>query len=351
MNRDRGHVRAGSRRRVGTDAARRSTRRALLIALGASALAPFASFAQQQGKIWRVGCLAYRHVEFVDADYFYGPFTQGIRELGYVEGKNLVIEWRSAEGKAERLPDLAAELVRLKVDVLVIGGTPASLAAQKATTTIPIVMTGVGDPVGSGLVKSLARPGGNRTGLTNMNAELAPKLLEMLHDMVPRVTRVAVLANPSSVSNTLAVKTVQAAAPKLGINIQPVEAGTPQEIANAFSVMTRQKAEALIVLRESLFQQQKNQIMELVAKHRLPSISGYGEYVEAGGLMSYGNNLRENYKRAATYVDKIFKGANPGDLPVEQPTTFEMFINRKTANALGLKIPNSTLVQATKVIE
>ena len=327
------------------------SRRRVVFALGASALAaPFASFAQQR-KVWRVGFLAQGRVEFVDSDYMYGPFTQGMRELGYVVGKNLVIEWRSAEGRAERLPELAAELVRLKVDVLATLGTPAALAAQKATTAIPIVMITVGNPVGSGLVKSLARPGGNSTALSSMSAELAPKLLEMLRSMVPKVTRVAVLVNPANPVNTSWLKNVQAAAQKIGVQIQPVEASTPQEIANGFAAMTRQNAEALIVLLEPLFQQQKNQIVELAAKQRLPSMGAYGEYVEAGGLMSYGQNIRENARHAATYVDKIFKGANPGDLPIEQPTTFEFVVNMKTAKALGIKVPQTILLQATKVIE
>ena len=328
------------------------TRRRLVISLGASALAtPLAVFAQQQGKVWRVGFLALRHVDFVDADYYYGPFTQGMRELAYVVGKNLVIEWRSAEGKSERMPELAAELVRLKVEVLVTAGTPASLAAQKATTEIPIVMINVGDPVGTGLVKSLARPGGKSTAISNMTTDLGPKLLEMLRGMVPKVTRVAVLVNPSNAQQTSWLKNVQAAAQKIGVKIQPVKASTPHEIANGFAEMARQKAAALIVPQDQLFQQQKYQIVELTAKHRLPSTGTYGEYVEAGGLMSYGQNIRENPRRAATYVDKIFKGAKPGDIPVEQPMTFELFINRKTANALGLKISNAILVQATKVIE
>ena len=328
------------------------TRRKLVIALGAGALAsPLSSLAQPATRVWRVGFLAYRHMDFVDSDYVYGPFTQGMRELGYVEGKNLLIEWRSAEGKSERLPELAADLVRLKVDVLAAGGTPAAQAAQKATTTIPIVMISVGDPVGTGLVKSLARPGGNSTGLSNMTADLAPKLLEMLRAMVPKVTRVAVLVNPSNASHALGLKDVQAAAQKFGVKILPIEARTPQEIANGFATMARQNVGALIVSMDAFIMQQKNQIVELAAKQRLPSISGYGDYVEAGGLMSYGQNLRENNKRAAAYIDKIFKGAKPGDLPVEQPMTFELFINRKTANALGLKISNTMLVQATKVIE
>ena len=326
------------------------TRRKIVLALGAGALAPFAVFAQQP-KVWRVGFLSQRHVEFVDADDYYGPFTQGMRELGYVVGKNLVIEWRSAEGKSERLAELAVELVRLKVDVLVTAGTPASVAVQKATTAIPIVMITVGDPVGTGLVKSLARPGGNITGPSTMNTELAPKRLEMLRSMVPKVTRVAVLVNSANAGNAAELRYIQAAAQKVGVKIQSVEASAPQEIANGFAVMARQKAGALIVPRDALFNQQKNQIVELAAKHRLPSIGGYGEYVQAGGLMSFGQNVWEIPRRAATYVDKIFKGANPGDIPVEQPTTFELFINRKTANALGLKIPNAMLVQATKIIE
>ena len=327
------------------------TRRKIVIAIGASTLAPIASFGQPASKVWRVGFLSQRHVDFVDADSRYGPFTQGMRELGYVVGKNLVIEWRSAEGKSERLPELAAELVQLKVDVLATAGTPAAQAAQRATTAIPIVMITVGDPVGTGLVKSLARPGGNSTAISNMTPDLAPKLLEMLRGMVPKVTRVAVLSNPANASNTLGLKNIQAAAQKLGVKIQPVEASTPQEIANGSTVMARQNAGALIVLRDAFFSQQKNQIVELAAKKRLPSIGGYGEYVEAGGLMSYGQNAGENYKRAATYVDKIFKGANPGDIPVEQPTTFELVINRKTAKALGLTIPQSLLISATRIIE
>ena len=329
-----------------------TTRRKLFVALGAGALAaPLAAFAQQQGKIWRVGLLAQRHVDFVDADYIYGPFRQGMRELGYVEGRNLVIEWRSAEGKSERLPELAAQLVRLKLDVLATQGTIPAQAAQKATTTIPIVMVAMGDPVGSGLVKSLARPGGNSTGLSTMTAELGPKLLEMLRVMLPKAARVAVLVNPSNAANRLWLKNVQDAAPKVGIKIEPVEAGTPQQIADAFAVMARQNAEALVVPQEPFFLQQKNQIVELAAKHRLPFIGGDGEYVTAGGLMSYGQNLRAIFRRAATHVDKIFKGANPGELPVEQPTTFELFINLKTAKALGIKVPPSILLQATKVIE
>ena len=328
-----------------------NTRRKLVIALGAGALAPLASLAQAPGKVWRVGFLAQRHLNLVDADSNYGPFTQGMRALGYVVGKNLLIEWRSAEGDASRLPELAAELVRLNVDVLATASTPSALAAQKATSTIPIVMINVADPVGSGLVKSLAQPGGNITGYSSLGVELSPKLLQLLHEMAPRVTRVAVLVNPSDPVTSLHLKDLQRAAQTVGVTIQPLEARTPQEIANAFAVMGRNKAGALLVLRNPLFQQQKSQIVELAAKHRLPSIGGYSEYVEAGGLMSYGPSISENYRRAAIYVDKIFKGAKPGELPVEQPTTFELVINMKTANALGLKVPQAILIQVTKVIE
>ena len=330
----------------------RSTRRKLLIALGAGALvAPFSSFAQQQNKIWRVGFLAPRHVDFLDSDVFYGPFRQGLRELGYVEGKNLVIEWRSAEGNNERLPGLATELVNLKVDVIVTVGTPATSAAQKATTTIPIVVGGTGDPVGSGFVKSLARPGGNITGLSNVSVEISPKLLEMLLTMVPRLSRVAVLVNPANSSHAMVLKSIQSAAQRTSAKILPVEVRTPQEIETAFSVMTKENAGAIIVMRDPLLTQQVRQIAQLAAKHRLPSVGAIREYVDAGGLMCYGPNITDSYRRAATYVDKIFKGAKPGDLPIEQPTKFELFINGKTAKALGLTIPQSLLISADKVIE
>ena len=320
------------------------TRRRLVLALGAGALVsplssftPLAVLAQPAARVWRVGFLVYRHLDFADSDFSYGPFRQGMRELGYVEGKNLVIDWRSAEGKSERLPELAAELVRLKLDVLAVAGTPASLAVQKATATLPIVMINIADPVGFGLIKSLARPGGNITGLSNITSDLGPKRLALLRDFVPKLARVAVLGNPANPAHSAELKEIQAAAQKVGVKVLPVEANTPQDIANGFAVMARENTGALMVLQDSFMIQQRKQIVEFTAKQRLPAIGGNSEYVEAGGLMSYGQNLRENYRRAATYVDKIFKGANPGDIPVEQPTVFEMFINRKTANALGLK--------------
>ena len=328
-----------------------TTRRTLIAAMGASALALFDAFAQTPAKVWRVGFLSQRHVDYVDSDYYYGPFTQGMRELGYVVGKNLVIEWRSAEGDASRLQELAAELVRLKVDILATAGTPPAVAAQNATTAIPIVMIGVGDPVGNGLVKSLARPGGNSTAFSNMAAELGPKLLEISKSLVPNLTRVAVLVNRSNSYFVLLRKNIQAAAQSINIKIHFVEASTPEEITSAFTLMTRQKIGALVVPLDPLFQQQQNQIVELATKHRLPSIAAYDEFVAAGGLISYGQNRRENFRRAAIYVDKIFKGAKPGELPVEQPMRFKMAVNMKTAKALGLKVPQTILIQATKVIE
>ena len=327
-------------------------RRKLVIALGVSALAsPLATFAQQQGKVWRVGVLTQRgRPVFLDSDVL-GAFREGMRELGYVEGKNLVIEWRFAEGRSDLLSVLAAELVQMKVDVIMTSGTPVVRAVQKATNTIPIVMGTVTDPVGSGFVKSLAHPGGNITGLSNIAADISPKLLEMLLDMVPKLSRVAVLVNPANPAHTTVLKNVQAAAQRTGVMVLSFEAQASQEIENAFSQMAHQKAGALIVTRDPFFNPQVRQIAKLAAKHRLPSIAGIREYVESGGLMSYGPNLADYFRRAATYVDKILKGAKPADLPVEQPTKFELIINGKTAKALGLKIPQSLLISADKVIE
>ena len=329
-----------------------NTRRKLLVVLGAGALAaPLSSFAQRQGKVWRVGFLAGRRRPVsLDTD-FYGAFSTGMRDLGYVEGKNVVIEWRFADGQYERLPGLVAELVRLKVDVIVAAGPPVIIAAQKATTTIPIVIvTGI-DPVDAGFVKSLARPGGNITGISNLSGEVSPKHLEMLLTMVPKLSRVAVLVNPANSAHATMLKNVQAAAQKANVKVLPVEARTPQEIETAFSVMTKENAGAIIVGLDGLFIQQRRQIAELAVKNRLPSIATLREYVEDGGLMSYGQNFADQFRHAAVIVDKILKGAKPGDLPVEQSTKFDMVINRKTAKALGLIIPQELLVRADKVIE
>jgi len=319
-----------------------------LLALGA---APLVSHAQQLGKIWRVGFLVpRRRPDSIDSDYL-GAFPRGMRELGYVEGQNLVIEWRFADGESERLPDLAAELVRLKVDVMVSASSQAISALQKATDTIPIVMASSGDPIGSGFIKSLARPGGNITGFSNLTSDIGTKQLELLLLMVPKLSRVAVLVNPVNPSLATFLKHVQAEAQRASVTVLPVEARTAQEIENAFPTMAQGNAQAVIVAVDGLFVQQFRQIAGLAVKNRLPSASSIREYVEAGGLMSYGPNLAEQFRRAATYVDKIFKGAKPGDLPVEQSTKFELLINDKTAKTLGLTIPQSVLFRADRVIE
>jgi len=274
-----------------------------------------------------------------------------MRDLGYVEGKHFVIEARYADGKTERLPDLAAELVRSKVDVIVATGTPLYQALQKATKTIPIVITTSPDPVRDGFAASLARPGGNFTGLSSNNAEAIPKHVELLMTAVPRLSRIAVLRNPDNVGSFPQLKSIQAAAQKTGLQVLPVDARTPDGIERGFSTMAKERAEAVIIPGDTFFLQQVRQIAELALKHRLPSTYVTREYAEAGGFMSYGQNITENFRRAATYVDKILKGAKPGELPIEQPTIFELVINRKTARAIGLTIPQELLLRADRVIE
>lgn len=318
-----------------------------LLALGAT---PLGCFAQQQGKIWRVGYLTLRRrPESIDAD-FAGAFPRGMRELGYVEGKNFVIEWRFADGDAGRLPDLAAELVRLKMDVIVSGSSPAIGALQTATATIPIVMATSGDPVGSGFVKSLARPGGNITGVSGVSFDVGAKQLDLLLGITPKLSRVAVLVNPNNPSLGNFLKNIQSAA-QSRVQVLPVHASTAQEIENAFPAMIRAKADAVIVAADAVFIQDFRKIADLAVMNRIPSSSFAREYAEAGGLMSYGPNLSDQFRRAASYVDKIFKGAKPSDLPVEQNTTFELFINGRTAKALNLTIPQSLLLRADRVIE
>ena len=334
-------------------------RRKLLAALGIGALTvPFGAFAQPAKpaeKIWRVGVLALPNRAAALDPLFSGAFPLGMRDLGYVEGRNLVIEWRFGDNKIESLPGLAAELVQWKPDVLVAIAHSAALASQKATSTIPIVMTTAVDPVAAGLVKSLARPGGNLTGLANLSAELGPKRLEMLLAMTaaatPKPATVAVMMSSAIPANSDAAAIIRNAGQKLGVKVVPFVAGTPQEIDTAFEAMRKQRAGGLIVLLNPLFQQQRNQIAALAAKHRLPCMAADRIYVEAGCLMSYGTNLAGLFRHAATYVDKILKGARPADLPVEQPTRFDLFINGNTAKALGLKIPQSLLITAEKVIE
>jgi putative tryptophan/tyrosine transport system substrate-binding protein len=327
-----------------------NNRRKLIVALGASALAaPFRIYAQPVKKSVVVGILGVQ--DQPSAERVLSAFKQGLQELGYVEGKNVALQLRFADGKLERVPGLATELVNLKVDIIVSFGTVTTSALQKVTSTIPIVMANTLDPVGNGFVKTLARPGGNITGLSSLGGDIGGKLLEMLLSVAPKLPRVAVLLNPGNPSSLLALKSIQSAAPKTSAMILPVEARTAPEIENAFSAMTQGKAGAVIVARDGFFIRQARQITELALKNRLPSISEWAEFAEAGGLMSYGVNLGEQFRRAATYVDKIFKGAKPADLPVEQPAKFELVINRKTAKALGLTIPQPLLISADKVIE
>ena len=328
------------------------TRRRFVIALGAGALvAPLASLAQQQPKVWRIGFFYFGSRQSALDTGRYGAFVRGMRELGYIEGKTFVMDARYADGVSDRLLGLAAELVQLKVDVIVAASPPVVKAAQQATTTIPIVMATAADPVGAGFVASLSRPGGNITGLSTINVDLSSKYLELLRVAVPKLSRVAVLVHPSHPNHPDILKKIQAAAKTTGVKVSPVEASTASQVETAFGAMTREHAGALIVLPDAFFTTQVRQIAELAVKNRLPSMFWSRELAEAGGLMSYGQNLAEFFQRAATYVDKIFKGAKPADLPVEQPTKLELVINRKTAKALGLTISNELLLRADKVIE
>jgi len=313
-------------------------------------LAPPAAEAQQATQIARIGYLGGSPLNL----QLHEAFLQGLRDLGYVEGRNFVIEYRSHEGKVERLPALAAELVALKVDVIVAGGTPQAPAAKQATRTLPIVFTAVGDPVTDGLVPSLARPGGNVTGLSALTPELVGKCLEQLKQTLPGVSRVAVLWQPGAFSERTEkdmLKGADVAARALGVQLQFVEARGPADFDRAFSDMTRARAGALTSLGGSMFFNERRRLVDLAAKNRLPALYQQREFVDAGGLMAYGANLADNFRRAAGYVDKILKGTKPGDLPIEQPTKFELVINMKTAKALGLTIPPSLLQRADQVIQ
>jgi putative ABC transport system substrate-binding protein len=281
----------------------------------------------------------------------FAAFREGLRELGYVEGRNIQVESRWAEGNYDRLPGLAADLVRLKVDVIVTYGTPAAQAAKGATGTIPIVMAAIIDPVASGLVTSLARPGGNITGQSMMSPDLAEKQLQILKELVPKTSRVAVLHNPANPGNAPQVRHAQDAARALGVRLQILGARGPSEIDGAFAAMAAEQAGAVIVLVDAILQSNRARIADLAARHRLPAVYGLHEYAEVGGLLAYGPNRLDMFRRAATYVDRILKGAKPGDLPVEQPNTFTLVINLKTAKALGLTIPPSLLLRADQLIE
>jgi putative ABC transport system substrate-binding protein len=309
---------------------------------------PLSAEAQQPAKVSRIGFLSPRSAS--DAGRL-AAFRQGLRELGYVEGQNIAIESRWAEGEYDRLPGLAAELVRLKVDVIVTYAAPAIQAAKRATGTIPIVMAGAIDPVASGLVTSVARPGGNITGLSLMAPDLVGKQLAILKEVVPTVSRVALLGNPANTGNAPQLRHAQDAARVLGMRLQFLEARGPGEIDGAFTAMTRARAGAVIVLVDGMLADHRARIADLAVKSRLPAIYGLSDYPEAGGLMAYGPSVLDRFRRAATYVDKLLKGAKPADLPVEQPTKFELTVNLRAAGALGLTIPSSVLARADHVIQ
>ncbi len=321
---------------------------AVLLFLVAVPLTPVA--AQPPEKVPRVGVLHPRTRS--DASPQTDAFLQGLRELGWVEGKTVVVEYRWAEGRSDRLPDLVADLVRLKVDVILAGSTAVAVTAKNATGTIPIVMATGGDPVGLGLVASLARPGANITGLSfSVEMETAGKGLELLKETVPHLRRVAVLSNPANPAHGLAIRHLKVAARSLSVQLQLLEARGPSEFDSAFAAMARERAQVLFVVLDPFFGIHRAQLRVLAARSRLPAMYGSREYPEDGGLMSYGPDYRESFRRAATYVDKILKGAKPADLPIEQPSRFELVINMKTAKALGLTIPQSLLLRADQVIE
>ena len=328
-------------------------RRIFLTTVAGLLLTPLAAEAQQAGKVYRIGLLQIQTHELLVP--YLKAFEEGLRELGYVEGRDFVREYRFADRQRERLPDLAAELVRLKVDVIVTGGDPGTMAARQATTTIPIVMTLGGDPVGVGLIASVRRPGGNVTGLVGVvGPDIMGKRMEHLKEVVPRMSRAGCFWNPDIPGYVAFWKATEEAARRLGVTLLSVEVRESREIEGAFARITRERAQALVVIADALalaVSVRRPEIPALAAKNRLPASYAYREAVDAGGLMSYGTSLPDLFRRAAGYVDKILKGANPGDLPVEQPTKFELVINLKTAKALGLTIPQSLLLRADQVIE
>jgi putative ABC transport system substrate-binding protein len=318
-----------------------------MVLAGCVAFAPSTITAQPPDKLYRIGVLE-RTSPAVNAANL-ESFRQGLRALGYVEGKNLVIEYRSAEGRDDRFPELAAELVQLKVDLILTRGTPAALAAKHAASSIPIVITGVGDPVGQGIIVSLARPGGNITGLSATVTEIYPKRVELLRELVPRATRIAALFNMGNPAIPQQWKEVETAAHALGLQAQLLDVRKIEDLRPAFETAVRQRADALIVGLETLTLANAPLIVDLAARHRLPAMYASTEFV--GGLASYGVNYPDHYRRAATFADKIFKGARPADLPVEQPTKLELVVNLRTARVLGLTIPRTVLLQVDKVIE
>ncbi len=321
-------------------------RRKFIALLGGTAIVwPYVVIAQQTDRMRKIGVLANEPWSAIDG------LRQGLRELGYIEGHNLRLEYRYAEGQTERYPALAAELVALPVDAIVTTGTPAALAAKRATTTIPIVMATGGDPVGTGAVSNLARPGGNITGLSSLTSEVDAKRFELLRELLPTLSRVGVLMNPVNSFNIIAAQHVRSVAETLGVGLDFVEVSTEAEFDEAFRSLRRLHPDAVVVIADAFLLGHRTRIAQFMAESHLPAIYSYRDHVEAGGLMTYATNFRDLFRRAASYVDKIFKGAKPGDLPIEQPTKFEFVINLNTAKALGLTIPPVLLARADEVIE
>jgi putative tryptophan/tyrosine transport system substrate-binding protein len=326
-------------------------RRAFVTGLGAVLAAPLAAEAQQVGKTATIGILGNIPRAAPPGADLWGAFIQGLRELGYVEGQNVTIEQRSSEGRYERLPTLAAELVRLKVDVIVVPAGQNARAAQHVTRTIPIVAASLGEPVSSGLIASFAHPGGNITGLSFPGPELAGKQIQLLKEMFPGISRVAMQANPTNAFHSAWLKEATVATRLLRLDHELLEARNADEFERAFAALANQRAGAVLVLPDAMFLLHRKKIADVAEKHRVPAMYGLREHVDAGGFAFYGASLRDSFRRMASYVDKILKGAKPADLPIEQPTKFELVINLKTAKALGLTIPPSLLLRVDQVIE
>jgi putative ABC transport system substrate-binding protein len=324
-------------------------RREFFALVGGAAVWPLAARAQQPEKIPRIGFLGNSTAD-LEANLV-EPFRGGLRDLGRIEGRNIVIEYRWAEGKYDRFPALIAELLASKVDVIVTAGTPASLAVKKATSSVPLVMIAVGEPVATGLVASLARPGGNATGVTSISPEIEGKRLELLREVVPNLSHIAVLWNAGSPVQVIQERETRVAAQALGMKTLSLGVRTLEEIEDSFAAIVKEQPAALFVLADRLFLHHRKRIMDFAVQHRLPGVHAYRELVEVGGLMSYGPSYGDMHRRAASYVDKILKGAKPADLPVERPVKFELVVNLRAAKALGLTVPASLILRADEVIE
>ena len=316
---------------------------------GAAATWPLAARAQQPAKIPRIGFLG-NSTATMEANLI-GPLRDGLRELGYEEGRNVIIEFRWADGKYDQFPALVAELLAAKVDVIITAGTPATLAIKKATSTVPLVFIAVGDPVGTGVVPNLGRPGGNITGLSSIAPDLEGKRLELLREVVPKLSHVAFFLNPANAFHTASMRQARVAAQSLGIKLQPMEVNKSEQLDGAFASIVKEKPDALLILADRVFLHNRKRMMEFAIQQRLPSVNAYRELVEAGGLISYWPSYEDMHRRAAVYVDKILKGTKPADLPIEQPTKFTLLINLKTAKTLGLTVPPTLVARADELIE